>query len=158
MKPQSFVAAVVLAVATVAAPLPAVAAEAPEKQAVAGRDAFTAALVADQPIDMNLDVKGVKMQSVYFSGTEAMVIMWNRRPKTAKVNVDVVLFDAAGKVIAVGKRSLSLAGGSIRAGKQSNFSFDFGGYVAGVSDAAKFTAVFSVLEDAPESQAAAKDE
>jgi len=114
---------------------------------VLGVDSFAGKVVLDQPIEMNIDVKGVKLQSIYFSDKKAMVILWNRRPKSVGVNVDVVLVDAKGKVVAVGKRPASLMGGSIRAGKQSNFNFDFGGYITDMSQVTAYSVVFSAVGD-----------
>lgn len=136
---------------------PAMSAEETPKSLL-GAASFAGKVVLDQPIEMNLDVKGVKLQSIYFSDKQAMVILWNRRPKSVAVNVDVVLFDLAGKVIAVGKRSASLMGGSIRAGKQSNFTFDFGGYVVDMSQVSAYSVVFSVMGGAESKSGGFPDE
>lgn len=126
--------------------LPALASDAPAQKGVVGNGSFSGALVLDQPIEMGIDVKGVKMQSVYFSGTEAMVILWNRRPQSTKVTVDVAVYDKAGKMVAVGQKKFSLVAGTIRAGKQANYNFDFSSYLSSMSEAAAFSAVFSVAE------------
>ncbi|MFP5382667.1 MAG: hypothetical protein ACLGHG_01215 [Gammaproteobacteria bacterium] len=126
--------------------LPVLAQEAAAQKGVVGNDSFAGPMALDQPIEIGIDVKGVKMQSVYFSGTEAMVIMWNRRPQSAKVTVDVALYDGAGKMLAVGQKKFSLSAGTIRAGKQSNYKFDFGSYLQDMGAVAAFSAVFSVAE------------
>ena len=114
-------------------------------KSVLGADSIAGKYSPDAPIELNLDVKGVKLQSIYFSGKQAMVILWNRRPKGVGVSVDVTLYDAQGKLIAVGKRPVSLIGGSIRAGKQENFNFDFSHYVADMGQVATYAVVFSVI-------------
>lgn len=126
--------------------MPVLAEEAAAQKGVLGNDSFAGPMALDQPIEIGIDVKGVKMQSVYFSGTEAMVIMWNRRPQSTKVTVDVAVYDRAGKLLAVGQKKFSLGSGTIRAGKQANYNFDFGSYVQDLSQAAAFSAVFSVAE------------
>lgn len=126
--------------------MPALASEAPAQKGVVGKDSFSGVMALDQPIEMGIDVKGVKMQSVYFSGTEAMVILWNRRPQSTKVTVDVAVHDKAGKLLAVGQKKFSLGAGTIRAGKQANYNFDFSSYLPNLSEAAAFSAVFSVAE------------
>lgn len=139
------IAAIMLG-AVLAMPMLAGAAEQAAAKAAASKGMFSGAMVQDRPIDIGIDVRGVKMESVYFNGTEAMVILWNRSSKPARTVVDVAVFNKEGKMIAVGQKKFSLAGSSIRAGKQANVNLDFSGYLPNFSEAASFAATVGVSE------------
>ena len=43
-------------------------------------------VVLDKPIEIGKDNKGVKLETITFSGDEAIVIIWNRDRKSTRLN------------------------------------------------------------------------
>ena len=67
------------------------------------RDTTNGAVVINQPIDLNMNIMGVKAESIYFGEKEALVILWgNRTPTSVKAYLGLALFDSAGKIMGTG--------------------------------------------------------
>lgn len=121
---------------------------------VASAKNYTAKIQLQSPIDINLEVNGVKLDSIFFDREklEAFVILRNRTPSSVNPNVGVALFDKKGKLLATGIDStgFSFTGGDIDAGDQKNFKLDFSRYINDYKKVSKFQLVFSLGKEKKE--------
>ncbi len=100
-------------------------------------------VVVGKPIDIGLDHKGVKLETITFSGDEATIILWNRTPNAVKAHVGVALFDKKNRLIAAESDATSMARSivSIRSGKQANLKVKFKKFLSSLDGAAKYQVV-----------------
>ena len=138
----SFLVLAVTAVFTIPG---AKAAEAPENFS---RISHTGRAIADKPVKLALDHKGVKLKSIGFSGNQALVIVWNRTPKAVKGNIGIALFDPKGRLVAAESdaQSVTRAIASIRSGKQTSFKVRFKKFLSGFEGVARYRLVFAIVE------------
>lgn len=103
---------------------------------------------SNQPIDVNLDVSGVKLDSVFFEAKnlQAFVILRNRTPVSVNPTVGVSLFDSQNKLIATGidTTDFSFTGDSISAGEQKNIKLSFDRFINDYKEVASFKLVYSL--------------
>ncbi|MFQ5995332.1 MAG: hypothetical protein ACE5K1_09570 [Acidiferrobacterales bacterium] len=97
----------------------------------------------NKPIEIGSKLKGVKLETITFSGDEAMVIIWNRNASSVKAHVGVALFDKKNRLMAAQSDSTSMARSitSVRAGKQANFKIKFKKFLKGFYGVAKYQVV-----------------
>ena len=121
------------------------AAEAPKNFS---RISHTGKVIVDKPVELALDHKGVKLESISFSGDEALVIVWNRTPKAVKGHIGIALFDAKGRLVAAESdaQSVTRAIASIRSGKQTNFKVRFKKFLSDFEGVAQYRLVFAIVE------------
>ena len=112
---------------------------------------YYAKFKAQQPIDIGLDVHGVKLDSVFFdkSNLQAFIILMNRTPVAVSAEVGVSVFDSKGKLIASGidVTGFSFTGDKVDPGKQKNVKLSFDKFLNDFSNAATFQLVFSIYEE-----------
>ncbi|EDY86094.1 hypothetical protein GP5015_2004 [gamma proteobacterium HTCC5015] len=113
---------------------------------------FYSKFAANTPIDINLQVQGVTLGSIYFSQGDrsALAIVQNKTPAVVTPKVGVSLYDAKGNLLAVGeyKKQGVFSNDSVKAGEQANINLDFSGFVNDYSKVATFKLVFSVTQKA----------
>lgn len=109
---------------------------------------YYAKFIAQTPIDVGLDVNGVKLDSVFFdkNAMQAFLILRNRTPVSANPTVGVSVFDKKGKMIATGidVTEFSFTGESISAGNQKNIKLSLNKFINDFNDADSFQIVFSL--------------
>ena len=112
------------------------------------RISHTGKLFIDKTVELALDHKGVKLESISFSGDEALVIVWNRTPKAVKGNIGIALFDAKGRLVAAESdvQSVTRAIASIRSGKQTSFKVRFKKFLSDFEGATQYRLVFVIVE------------
>jgi len=103
------------------------------------RITHTGKVVADKLIEIGLDLKGVKLEAVTFSGDEAVVVVWNRTPSSVTGHVGIALYDKKNRLIAAESDSQSF---KIRSGKTANFKIKFGKFMSNFKNAARYRLVF----------------
>jgi hypothetical protein len=108
------------------------------------RVSYSGKMVVDKPIDIGRDLKGVKLESIYFSKNEALVIVWNRTPSRVKAHVAIALFNDKNRLIAAGAESSKPIG--IRSGKQANYKFKFKNFVSSFKGVSRFHLAFVVVK------------
>ena len=114
---------------------------------VQGALSYSDKMVTNRPIDVGLEVRGVRLESVYFSeNMEALVILWNKTPATVRPEVGIALFDKAGKLLATGYVKFSIKPTTVRAGKQKNYKLHFDKFVNNYSNVDSFQIVFSIVK------------
>lgn len=121
------------------------AAEAPKKFS---RLSHTGKVIADKVVELALDHKGVSLESISFSGNEALVIVWNRTPKAVKGHIGIALFDTKGRLVAAESdaQSVTRAIASIRSGKQTAFKIKFKKFLSDFEGVAQYRLVFAIAE------------
>jgi len=108
---------------------------------------YTGKMTPNSPIDVGLDVRGVKLESIFFGDNmEALVILWNKTPATVRPEVGIGLFDKSGTLLATGYASSKFSSSTVRAGKQKNVTLRFDKFIENYQNVAKFQLVFSVVE------------
>jgi len=111
------------------------------------RDSTNGAIVINQPIDLNMNIKGVKAESIYFGEKEALIILWNRTPKSVKAHLGLALFDNDGNIMGTGivriEDFLNL-GGTVRSGKQKSFRLNYADFINDIENVASYQLVFSL--------------
>ena len=100
-------------------------------------------MVVDKTVEIGIDHRGVKVEAITFSGTEALLVTWNRTPNSVKASAGVALFDDKNRLVAAESDSRP---GGIRSGKQGNFKISFKKYLADFSSVARFQVVFVIEE------------
>lgn len=117
------------------------------KNEVKGSITYSHKMVTGSPIDVGLEVRGVKLESLYFSeNMEALVILWNKTPVSVHPEVGIALFDKSGKLLGTGTKSSKLGSSNVRAGKQKNYTLQFDRFMNDYSKVAKFQLIFSIIE------------
>lgn len=111
---------------------------------------FYSKFAANTPVDINLQVRGVTLGSIYFNASDrsALAIVQNKTPMVVVPKVGISLHDAKGNLLAVGeavKKGL-FSNESVKAGEQSNINLDFSSFVNDFSKVSTFKLVFSVAE------------
>jgi len=111
---------------------------------------FSTKLKTQQPIDIDLEVNGVRLNSVFFDNDklEAFLILQNRTPAKVTTEVGVALFDSKGKLVATGidVSEFSFSGDTIDAGDHKNVKLAFPKFINDYSQAKTFQLVFSIVE------------
>jgi hypothetical protein len=110
------------------------------------RDSIKGAVVVNLPIDVGMVVQGIKVESIYFGKKEALVILWNRTPKSAKTSLGLALFDKESKLIGIGKfqRTNILDYTTVRSGKQAKFGLNYEKFINDIEKVSSFQLVLSV--------------
>lgn len=113
----------------------------------------------NQPLPTPVEVDGVKVESVYFSESEALVIVWNKGTRSVDVALGLALFDGKGRLLATGRdvSGLRLGGNGVKPGRQATFRYDFGDFVGNVGNARTFQLALSLSMRQPGSRAASGD-
>ncbi|MDH3669807.1 MAG: hypothetical protein OES46_01420 [Gammaproteobacteria bacterium] len=135
----------VLAVTVVFAIPSAKAAEAPNNFS---RISHAGKVIVDKPVELALVHKGVKLESISFSGNEVLVIVWNRTPKAVKGHIGIALFDSKGRLVAAESdaQSVTRAIASIRSGKQTGFKVRFKKFLSNFEGVTQYRLVFAIVE------------
>ena len=111
------------------------------------RDSSSGAMIINQPIDLDINIKGVKAESIYFGEKEALIILWNRTPKPVSTHLGLALFDSEGKIMGTGtirvEDFLNL-GGTVRSGKQKSFRLNYKDFINNIENVSSYQIVFSV--------------
>ena len=115
-----------------------------EKPKTYHRVSYSGKMLVDTPIDIGIDLKGVKLESIFFSGNEALAIVWNRTPSRVKAYVAIALFDDKNRLIAADAESSKPIG--IRSGKQANYNFKFKNFISDFKGVSRFHLVFVVVK------------
>lgn len=109
---------------------------------------FYSKFAANTPIDVNLQVQGTSLNSVYFSQGDrtALAIVQNKTPQVVTPKVGVSLYDAKGNLLAVGEYQKKgvFSSAAVKAGEQNNIHLDFSGFVNDFNKVATFKLVFSI--------------
>jgi hypothetical protein len=106
------------------------------------RLAHSGSLAVNKPIEIGADLRGIKLESTYFTDNEVLVVVWNRTPVTAHINVGVALFDAKGNLMAAEAASKMLG---VRSGKQGNFKVKFKKFLSDFTGVAQFKVVMALV-------------
>ncbi len=107
---------------------------------------YSAPMKAGQPLDVGLEVKGVKLESIFFDqNQEALLILWNKTPTKVRPEIGVALFDNKGRLLATGYRTKRVGAQMIRPGKQKNYRLKFDKFIEDYTKVAKFQLVFSLI-------------
>lgn len=119
-----------------------------EKPKTYDRVSHSGKVIIGKPIDIGIDHNGVKLESVAFSGNEALVIVWNRTPSAVKGNVGVALFDKNNRLLAAESDAASVTRAitSIRSGKQANLRVRFKKFMADFKQATRYRLVFVTVK------------
>ena len=126
--------------------LSASAVSAANKFEVQGTLTYSGTMAGNIPIDVGLEVLGVKLESVYFSeNMSVLVILWNRTPNTVRPEVGIALYDKSGKLLGTGYQSYSIGRTTVRGGKQMNYWLHFDKFINDYSNVARFELVFSIV-------------
>ncbi len=115
-----------------------------EKPKTYYRVSYSGKMLVDKPIDIGKDLKGVKLESIFFSKNEALVIVWNRTPSRVKAHVAIALFDDKNRLIAAGVELSRPIG--IRSGKQANYTFKFKNFTSDLKKFSRFHLAFVVVK------------
>jgi hypothetical protein len=113
-----------------------------EKPKTYHRVSYSGKMVVDKPIDIGIDLKGIKLESIFFSENEALVILWNRTPSRVKAYVAIALFNDKNRLIAAGDKSSKPIG--IRSGKQASYNFKFENFISDLKEVSRFHLAFVV--------------
>ena len=115
-----------------------------EKETTLHRLTHVGRVVLDHPIEIGKDNKGVKLETITFSGDEAIVIIWNRTPASVKAHVGLALYDKRNYLLAAESDAASFTRTftNIRAGKQANFKIKFDKFMPNFKGVAKYALVF----------------
>lgn len=116
-----------------------------EKKAVKwSKTTHVGRVVAGKPIELGIDNKGVKLESIAFSETEAVVIVWNRTPESVKGHVGLALYDKRNVLLAAESDSTSFTRTftQIRSGKQATFKVSFDKFMTSMDGVDKYALVF----------------
>ena len=111
------------------------------------RDAVTGVVVINQPIDLSMNIRGVKAESIYFGEKEALVILWNRTPKSMETHLGLALFDSEGQIMGtsiIRIENIFDLGGKIRSGKQKGFRLNYEQFINDIKNVSSYQLVFSV--------------
>ncbi|MBL4865262.1 MAG: hypothetical protein JKY67_02670 [Pseudomonadales bacterium] len=128
------------------------------KSEVVGSLTYSHKMAPATPIDIGLELQGVKVESIYFSeNMEALAILWNKTPMTVRPEIGVALFDKSGKLIGTGQSSAKFKSSSIRAGKQKNYTLQFDKFLNDYKNVAKFQLIFSIVEKKADSSKNSRD-
>ena len=108
---------------------------------------FSSKMIGNIPIDVGLEVRGVKLESVYFDDNlQALAIFWNRSPNTVRPEVGIALFDKSGKLLGTGYQGDAIRRKAVGAGKKMNYKLYFDKFISDYSKVASFKLVFSIIE------------
>ena len=114
----------------------------------------TGKFVAQKPIDINIDVNGVKLDSIYFDTKklQAFIILRNRTPSTVTPKVGLAIFGDKNKLIASGEdaKGFSFSSDNIGAGEQKNINLAIGSFLNDFKKAKRFQIVFSIIDQPKE--------
>ncbi|MDH3670686.1 MAG: hypothetical protein OES46_05910 [Gammaproteobacteria bacterium] len=102
-------------------------------------------VVVGKSMDIGRDHKGIKLEAISFSGDEAIVIVWNKRPTGVSGHVGIALYDAKNRLIAAESDSMSMVRKvtKIRSGKQANFRVKFKKFLPNFKGVAQYRLVFT---------------
>lgn len=107
---------------------------------------FSGKMTSNTPIDVGLEVRGVKLESVYFGDNmQALLIFWNRSPNTVRPEVGIALFDKSGKLLGTGYQGDTFRRKAVGAGKKMNYKLYFDKFISDYSKVASFQLVFSIV-------------
>ncbi len=135
----SFVLAVFFA--TMLSPVTTLAEKAPTKWSKA---THVGRVITGKPIQLGIDNKGIKIESIAFNENEAVVIVWNRTPDSVKGHVGLALYDNRNHLLAAESDSASFTRTftQIRSGKQATFKVSFDKFMPTMKGADKYALVF----------------
>ena len=126
--------------------LSAGAVSAANKYEVIEAQSFSGKMTGNTPIDVGLEVRGVKLESVYFGDDmQALLIFWNRSPTTVRPEVGIALFDKSGKLLGTGYQGDAFRRKAVGAGKKMNYKLYFDKFISDYSKVASFQLVFSIV-------------
>jgi hypothetical protein len=105
-------------------------------------------VILDKPIEVGVDNRGVRVETITFSGDEALVVVYNRTPRPVKAHLGIALYDERDDLLAAESdaASFSRTFSDVRAGKQEHFKVKFGKFMVNFDSASKYVLVF-VTED-----------
>jgi hypothetical protein len=105
-------------------------------------------VILDKPIEVGVDNRGVRVETIMFSGDEALVVVYNRTPRPVKAHLGVALYDEHDDLLAAESDAASFTRtfSDVRAGKQESFKVKFGKFIVNFDGASKYALVF-VIED-----------
>ncbi len=109
-----------------------------------GRIAHTGTMVTDKPIEIALDLNGVKLEAITFSGNEAVAVVWNTTPHSVAAHIGIALYDENDELIAAESDTQSIARAlvKIKSGKAANLKIKFKKFVSDFKDIARYRLVF----------------
>lgn len=105
-------------------------------------------VILDKPIEIGVDNRGVRVETITFSGDEALVVVYNRTPRPVKAHIGLALYDNHDDLLAAESEATSFTRtfSDVRAGKQANFKIKFGKFIVNFDGASTYALVF-VTED-----------
>lgn len=105
-------------------------------------------VIRDKPTEVGVDNKGVMVETITFSGDEALVVVYNRTPRPVKAHIGLALYDEHDDLLAAESDAASFTRtfSDVRAGRQVNFKVKFGKFMVNFDGASKYALVF-VTED-----------
>ncbi len=105
-------------------------------------------VILDKPIEVGVDNRGVRVETITFSGDEALVVVHNRTPRPIKAHLGIALYDERDDLLAAESDTASFTRtfSDVRAGKQEHFKVKFGKFIINFDGASKYALVF-VTED-----------
>lgn len=105
-------------------------------------------VILDKPIEVGVDNRGIRVETITFSGDEALVVVYNRTPRPVKAHLGIALYDERDDLLAAESDAASFTRtfSDVRAGKQEHFKVKFGKFLVNFDGASKYALVF-VTED-----------
>ena len=102
-------------------------------------------VVVGKSMNIGRDHKGIKLEASTFSGSEATVLVWNKRATGVAGHVGIALYDKKNRLIAAESDSTSVMRKmtKIRSGKQANFRVKFKKFLPNFKGVAKYRLVFT---------------
>jgi hypothetical protein len=105
-------------------------------------------VILDKPIEVGVDNQGVRVETITFSGDEALVVVYNRTPRPVKAHLGIALYDERDDLLAAESDAASFTRtfSDMRAGKQEHFKVKFSKFMVNFDGASKYALVL-VTED-----------
>ena len=115
-----------------------------KKDVTVHRVTHAGTVILDKPIEVGVDNRGVRVETITFSGDEALVVVYNRTPRPVKAHLGVALYDEHDDLLAAESDAASFTRtlSDVRAGKQESFKVKFGKFIANFNGASKYALVF----------------
>ena len=112
------------------------------------RVTHTGKVILDRPIEVGVDNQGVRVETITFSGDEALVVVYNRTPRPVKAHLGIALYDEHDDLLAAESDAASFTRtfSDVRAGKQEHFKVKFGKFIVDFEGASKYALVFVTVD------------
>ena len=124
--------------------IPLAVSAATKEPATYSRMTYSGRVAVDKSLRIGIVRKGIKIESITFSGDEAVIVVSNKRAKGVKGHIGIALYDRKKRLIAAESDSQSIVRkvAKIRPGKQANMKVKFGKFVSNFRGISSYRLVF----------------